>query len=54
MELRMLTNKAILDLAESVGFEYNDFGRWNCTNDAILQLIAKVEDYYNVGEKTID
>jgi hypothetical protein len=51
MELRMLTNKAILDLAESVGFEYNDFGRWNCTEDAILELAAEIERHYGVAQK---
>jgi hypothetical protein len=39
-----LTNEQILDIAERVGFEYNDFGRWNCSSDDICELIARIEE----------
>jgi hypothetical protein len=49
--MNTLTNKEILDLAEECGLEYNDFGRWNCTEDAILELAAEIERHYGVAQK---
>ena len=45
----MLTNKQILELAEQAGFEFNDYGKWNCSTDAIIELIAEIESHYGIG-----
>lgn len=51
---RLLTDDEILSLAESKGFEMNDFGHWNCDSDDILELVGAIEEYYNVLETTYD
>jgi hypothetical protein len=49
-----LTNKEILDLAEECGFEFNDFGKYNCTSDSILELVTIIEAYCNAQENDYD
>jgi hypothetical protein len=46
-----LTNKEILDLAEECGFEFNDFGKWNCTTCDIFALVSSIEEHYQVLKK---
>ena len=44
----MLTNEEILELAKYAGFEFNDFGKWNCTTDAILELVGEIDLHYGI------
>lgn len=52
--MNTLTNEEILSIAEEVGFEMNDFGKYNCTTDSILELVTIIESYYNVQGNDYD
>lgn len=49
----LMTDEQRLDLAEEYGFEQTDFGKWQATEDELLELIFMIEmrtaNYFGKG-----